>query len=238
MKLRHSVTAFLCALLVFGGAAQGYAAGAKSIAVLISTRGLVEIAKGDGDYQAAKFGDVLDDGDRIRTGQDGFASVVFTDDKTQIKVRPSTNITVNASREADYSLAKRVNMDVGQLFSDVQRQKGSMRVATPNSVASVKGTQFWVLVGGNGDSQVLTLQGVVQMTSLLTGQSVDVSGGGSATVGTDGAITTGSIGEGDVPGEEEPEGPTRTIEIRFKDEDGNEKTLTIEVYGEDEGETE
>lgn len=236
MTLRHRVTTLLlCGLLLLTAASQSMAAGAKSIAVLISTRGMVELAKGGGDFTSAKFGDVLDDGDRIRTGNDGFASIVFTDDKTQVKIRPSTTITVNASREQDYSLAKRVNMDIGQVFTDVQRQKGSMRVATPNSVASVKGTQFWVLVGGDGGSQVLTLEGVVQMVSLLTGQSVDVSGGNTATVGTDGTITTGTIGEGDLPEDEEPLGPSKTITIRFTDEDGNEKTLTIEVFDAPEG---
>ncbi len=215
-------------LLVMMATLPAAAQNAKAIAVLISTRGEVEFAKAQSSWGAAKFGVVFDDGDRLRTGTDGFASIVFTDDKSQIKIRPNTSITVNASRDPDYSLAKRVNMDVGQLFADVQKQKGSMRVATPNSVASVKGTQFWVLVSGTGESQLLTLQGVVEMLSLLTGQSVTVGSGNSATVSQGGGITTGTINPEDVPDLGEA-GPTRVIEIKFTGEDGTEKTLKIEI---------
>jgi hypothetical protein len=224
-RKRAWMVAFLLLLIATLPAA---AQNAKAIAVLISARGEVETAQGQNPWSTAKFGIVLDDGDRLRTGSDGFASIVFTDDKTQIKIRPNTTITVNATREPDYSLAKRVNMDVGQLFADVQQQKGTMRVATPNSVASVKGTQFWVLVSGTGQSQLLTLQGVVDMLSLLSGQSVTVGAGNSATVSQSGEITTGTINEEDIPDLGEVV-PTRTIEIQFTGEDGSQKTLKIEV---------
>ncbi|MFH0881846.1 MAG: FecR family protein [bacterium] len=221
-------------LLVLIATLPAWAQNAKSIAVLISTRGEVEVAQGQNPWGAAKFGVVLDDGDRLRTGTDGFASIVFTDDKSQIKIRPNTTITVNATRDPDFSLAKRVNMDVGQLFADVQQQKGTMRVATPNSVASVKGTQFWVLVSGTGQSQLLTLQGVVEMLSLLSGQSVNVGAGNSATVLEGGEITTGTITPEDIPDLGEL-GPTRVIEIHFTGEDGTQKTLKIEIQVPEEG---
>jgi len=229
MKIHGHYTIALVLLLLLVSTFSATAQDAKSIAVLISVRGLVEV-DANGEWTPAKFGQVLDDGARLRTGADGFASIVFTDDKTQVKFRPGTLVTLNATRDQeDYTLAKRVNMDVGQLFADVQEQKGSMRVATPNSVASVKGTQFWVLFG-SGQSQVLTLDGLVQVLSLVTGQSSDVGAGFQATVGDDGTITTGSIEEGQLPDTEDVGEPSKTIEIRFTDEDGNVKTMTIDVF--------
>lgn len=233
MKIRKNILVLFLLLftvsLVWAQAEQ-----AKSIAVVLVTKGDAETKKGDGKWDKLKFGAVLDDGDRIRTGDDGFVALVFTDDKSQVKIRPNSEITVNASRNPDYSMSKSVNVQIGELFADVTKQKGSFRVATPTSVASVKGTEFWVLVDENGETQVLTTEGIIELLSLITGETRDVIQGIVGTVAPDGSITIGDIEITNIP-ELPPELQNpQTIRINFIDENGNQKQLIIEYNNNEE----
>ncbi len=229
MKIRYLFKSIIGLMLLMEVCSTVLAAGTKAIAVVLTTKGTAEIRKVEAKaWTALKFGVVLDDGDRLRTGEDGFVALVFTDDKSQIKIRPATEITVNAERNADYSLAKSINMQIGELFADVKKQKGSLQVATPTSVASVKGTEFWVLVGPDGETQVLTLQGAIELLSILTGQQVEVIAGALGTVEVNGTITIGTYEVTRIPQlPEELQNPP-VIEINFRDANGNQKRLIIE----------
>lgn len=200
----------------------------KSIAVILTAKGDAELKKGDDPWKSANFGAVLNAGDKLRTGNDGFISIVFTDDKTQLKIRPNTAITVDGQRDEDYSISKRVNMELGELFADVTKQKGALQIATPTSVASVKGTEFWVIVNEDGSSQVLTLQGLIEMLSLITGQTVDVGAGMGANIDPSGSIEEVTLEDIDVPDFTEETFDLKSIEIRFLDDEGNEKTIIIQ----------
>ncbi len=216
-------------------AGSALAQGSKAIAIVLTAKGNAEVKKPGNDWTTLKFGVVLDDGDQIRTGDDGFVALAFTDDKSQLKIRPDTEITVNAQRQADYSLAKRVNMELGELFADVKKQKGSMQVATPTSVASVKGTSFWVLVDENGETNLLAIEGLIQFLNLISNESIDVSGGTTGFAGTDGSLETGSLEGMTIPEFLEETLGFRTIEIIFTDDEGNTKRLIInyQVEGEE-----
>ncbi len=222
---RTSVAAFaiLLVLLLTAGA---MADGAKAIAVVTVVQGKVEVNRGKG-WAKMSFGEVLDNGHQVRTGADGFISLVFTDDKSQIKIRPDTEITVTASRNDDYSLSKRVNMEVGELFANVTQQKGAMEVATPTAVASVKGTQFWVIVQPDGSTLQLTLEGLVGLLNTMTGEEIEVGEGFMGQVDPQGNMQTGGMEQGQIP-EIDDEGATDFIEIELEDENGNRRTLIIQ----------
>lgn len=209
--------------------------GAKAIAVVTTVRGNAELKKGEAEWAAATFGTVLDDGDKVRTGEDGFVALIFTDDRSQLKIRPNTTLTMYGERDEDYSIAKRVNMELGELLADVQQQKGSLQVATPTSVASVKGTEFWVVVQVNGETQVLTLEGLVELLNLSSGQTVEVSAGNQALSDLAGMIQTGEITEDQIPEFIQDNLEAQEIEIRFRDDSGEEKTLIIRFQGDEGG---
>jgi len=232
MKTNSIVRFALGVLLILCIGGTAWADGAKAIAVIVSVKGDSQVKKGEAAWTTARFGTVLDNDDQIRTGEDGFMALVFTDDKSQLKVRPFTELTLNGERDEEYNISKRVNMEIGELFADVTQQKGSLQVATPTSVASVKGTEFWVIVENDGETQLLTLEGIVEFISLLTGESVDVSSGGAAVATPNGDVTTSSIDETEIPDILEDLLELKTIEIRFIDEDGNEKVLTIQYQEE------
>ncbi len=178
MKTNRTLVLFTALMLIIAFSTSVLAQdGAKAIAVTLSVKGTVELKQGDGEWGPLKFGAVLNDGDRIRTGKDSYTALVFTDDKSQLKIRPESDISLNANRNEDHSLAKKVNIEVGELFAEVKQLKGTLQVATPTAVASVKGTVFWVIVNPDGSTMQLTLEGIVQLISNLTGQSIEVVAG-------------------------------------------------------------
>ncbi len=232
---RNMIIRFVATILViltFSGMAL--ADNAKAIAIIMTVKGDVEVKKGDAGWASAAFGTVLDDGDKIRTGDDGFLAIVFTDDKSQLKIRPGTEITLNGERDEDYNIAKRVNLEIGELFADVTKQKGSLQVATPTSVASVKGTEFWVIVQIDGVSQVMTLEGLVEFLSLETGQTIEVDAGTQALIDELGDITITEIADDDIPDMIDELLELKTIEVEFIDQDGNTKKLLLKYEEEQE----
>ncbi len=214
----------LCGLILFGSFA--FAENAKTIAVVTMVQGEAEYQKAGQNWKPLSFGLVLDDGDKLRTGTEGFIALVFTDDRTELKIRPNSDIVVTAQRNDDYSLNKRVSMEVGELFTNVSQQKGSMEVATPTSVAAVKGTQFWVMVNADGTTDVLTLEGIVDLMNLLSGLNMDVGQGQRGTSGADGDVGVGGYTAENLP-QFINEAMPKTIEIEYTDEEGNVRTLII-----------
>ncbi len=232
MRIVTHVFLLAACLLVFT-TGPVWADGAKTIAVVTMVQGKAEFKKGEQDWKQLSFGLVLDDGDQLRTGGDGFIAMVFTDDRTELKIRPDSDITVTAERNDDYSLNKRVSMEMGELFTNVSQQKGRMEVATPTSVAAVKGTEFWVLVNPDGTTQVLTLEGIVDLLNLLSGLNVDVGAGQQGTSGAGGGLDVGGYTAGDLP-QFMDEAMPQTIQIEYTDEEGNVRTLIINYQTEEE----
>ena len=209
-------------------------AGATTVAVALTVKGDAQIQKVDGDWKDITFGTIIDHGDKIRTGEDGFVALAFTDDKSQIKIRPNTEITIQAERNDDFSLAKRIEMQLGELYANVKKQRGDLKIATPTSVASVKGTEFWVMVDENGFTRVLTLEGIVSLLSQLTGEAQDIVAGNIGSIGEGGTLEMDGYSVAEVPEFEGDVPTTQTIEIEVYDADsGTMKTITIELEGGD-----
>ncbi len=208
--------------------------GPQSIAVVISVNGNVELLRGEDSWRALTFGAVLNDGDKIRTGAESYLAIIFTDDRSQIRIRPNTELTINAERRPDYSLDARLTMEIGELFADVREQKGRLQVATPTTVASVKGTQFWILVNQEGTTQVLTLEGLLELLNTVSGQVIDVGEGEIGTSDGLGDIILEVLGDDyNIPEWVGEDGAVDQIEIQFQDEDGTTRTLIIQYHEEE-----
>lgn len=216
---------------------EGWAAkGSKAIAIALKVKGKVDLVR-EGRTSKLGFGTPLDDGDVIRTGKEGFVTVMFTDDKSMIKLTEYTEVTIEGKRGAEGAIAKRVSMEIGELFAKVEKQRGTMEVATPTSVASVKGTEFWVIVDENGNTFIVTLEGLIDLINRLTGQGIQVAAAQRGEVDNQGNMNLQDVDPEDLPQDPDPErdeGPTRTIEIDLRDEEGNVRTIEIQ-YREPEG---
>jgi len=221
--------AVVAALFIANGALWGSTSG--GIAVTLKMKGVVTLTHG-GKTGALKFGTVLDSADVVTTGNDGMVTIMFTDDKSLIKLKPGTTVKIAGHRDNDGNIAKRVGIEIGELFAKVEKQKGVLEVATPTSVASVKGTQFFVLYDASGNTIVTTIEGLVALKNNVTGEEYQVKVAQKCEMQADGTITFETIDPADLPGDpdpQQPSAPTKTLNIQIKDQDGKTQTIQIQV---------
>lgn len=207
----------------------------KAIALALKSSGDVKFKKAGTDrILPLKFGSTLDDGDWIRTGDDGFVTLMFTDDKSQIKISAKTEVVIEGKRDANSNISKRVKMEVGQLLAKVQEQRGTLQIATPTSVASVKGTEFWVVVFEDGTTQVITLEGLVELLNTQSGRIVEVRAGQRGESDRNGNVNQDNPPRDQIPKDPDQDETTpHSIEIQIQDTDGRTKTINIEYEEKD-----
>lgn len=193
----------------------------KAVAYVVKALGKTQAKQGK-SWSNLNKGSRLFSGDEVKTSGDGYAAVMFLDDKSIVKVKPNSILKIQGTYEGK-SISKQLVMDVGELFVKVSKQKGSFQVATPTSVASVKGTEFWVLEGTSGTT-IVGLEGLIEVTNKITNQTANVGAGQTGKSNKTGDITVETTKDEDIPdaGELKEE-----IIIRFKDADGNEKEVKI-----------
>ncbi len=204
---------------------------ASKIAVVTKVFGKVNIeTSGQSGFNKLKSGTILSDGDRIKTGDNGFVAFIYIDDKSMVKVKEKTEIIVKGIRTIG-SISKQVNVDFGTLRAKVtKQQKGDFVVQSPTSVASVKGTDFWMISDPDIGDILIGLEGLVNLTNLLSGESSDVGSGMTGTSSVDGTVETSETDPDNIPNDPEAESTTGTqIEIEFEDSNGEIKTLLIDI---------
>ena len=206
--------------------ASGLQAANESIALVVKASGEAVRVTSANAEEALTTGMRLNDGDKLRTGTDGRVVLIFTDDKSQLKLVPETQIVLHGQRQGR-TVDKEVEMDLGTLWTRVSRGGSGMRIATPTSVASVKGTAWWTRIGEGGLTYVITEEGVVNLLSKKSGENVDVSLGRIGSSDDDGAEVRDATGDDT---EDLERGELRTIQIPLQDEDGRQSMLTIEYY--------
>tara|TARA_B100000029_G_scaffold143704_1_gene138945 strand:- start:2384 stop:3058 length:675 start_codon:yes stop_codon:yes gene_type:complete len=202
---------------------------ANKIAVATKVKGTVEIMP----VKKKKFnrltpGSILSDGDKIRTGAKGFTAIIFIDDKSTLKLKENSEIVINGQRSAA-SIAKKINMDIGTIRATVNKQDTDFVIQTPTSVASVKGTDFWLLSNPETGDQVIGLEGTIGLTNNETGQQVDVTQGMSGVSTPDGNLGLEETTESALPEDpsEELEGSSE-IKIYLEGPNGQQKVMIIE----------
>jgi len=215
-------------LIVFSVFFVSIAFGSK-IAVATKVKGLVEIMPiGKSEFFDLKAGTILSDGDKIRTGKSGFAAIIFIDDKSTLKLKGDTETVISGQRTAA-SISKKINMDSGTVRATVKKQNTDFVIQTPTSVASVKGTDFWLLTDPVAGDQVIGIEGIVGLMNNETGQEVDVNEGMSGTSTPDGNLGVSETDPSSIP--EDPsadqEGPSQ-IKIYLEGPNGEQKVMIIE----------
>ncbi|MCF7805787.1 MAG: FecR family protein [Candidatus Marinimicrobia bacterium] len=164
----------------------------ESIAITTKTTGSISFKRANQEEFSSglKIGTRINNNDQIKTGEDGYAVVVFLDDKSQLKVQPNSVVQIEgASAEDQEGISKRINVDTGKLKAEVAEQRrGDFVIATPTSVASVKGTIFWIIVDPVFGDQVVVESGNVELTNNVTGQSVTVESNQSGSSNQEGNV--------------------------------------------------
>ena len=198
----------------------------KLIAVTTKAKGDVTFRSWDSeDFNDLKPAELLNDGDHIQTGSDGFGALVYLDDKSTIKVKENTDFDVIGTRSKE-GISKRIKINTGTIKAKIQKGKaGGFIIETPTSVATVKGTEFWLVAAPDGD-RVFGLEGTVELTNTVSGDIVTVGSNETGTSLATGEINVATTVPEEIPAEIE-EQEINEFEIKFEGPDGNQKTMKI-----------
>jgi len=202
---------------------------ASKIAVATKVNGDVEIMPVDTkDFSKLKPGTVLSDGDKIRTGNSGFAAIIFIDDKSILKLKGNSEATI-AGQRTSASISKKINMDSGTVRATITKQNVNFVIQTPTSVASVKGTDFWLLSDPISGDEVIGLDGIVNLTNNETGEEVDVTEGNSGISNPDGSVGLEETDPNSIPDDpsDDQEGPSQ-LRIYLDGPNGEQKVIVID----------
>ena len=114
-------------------------------------------------------------------------------------------------------------------FSTVKKQNTDFVIQTPTSVASVKGTDFWLVSDPETGDQIIGIEGIVGLVNNETGQEIDVSEGMSGLSTPDGNVGLTETDPSSIP--EDPsddiEGPSQ-VKIYLEGPNGEQKVMIIE----------
>jgi hypothetical protein len=205
---------------------------AQPIAIATKAMGTVEINKNaQPGYISLKAGTILEDGDGIRTGSDGFVLLIFIDDKSQLKVKEDSEVTISGKKIAS-TISKNVRMNNGTVRAEVNKQrKGEFVIQSTTSVASVKGTDFWFIANSEVGDMIIGLEGIVDLFNVISGLNVDVTAGNTGTSDSNGNIDVNETNQNTIP-EDPTEGDAPVgdqIEIEFEGPNGEIKKLIIDI---------
>ena len=201
----------------------------NKIAVATKVKGPVEIMPiGKKGFSDLEPGTILSDGDKIRTGPSGFTAIIFIDDKSTLKVKDNSEVVITGKRTAS-SISKKINMDEGTIRATVKKQNTDFVIQTPTSVASVKGTDFWLVSDPETGDQIIGIEGIVGLVNNETGQEIDVSEGMSGLSTPDGNVGLTETDPSSIPDDpsDEIEGPSQ-VKIYLEGPNGEQKVMIIE----------
>lgn len=165
--------------------------------------------------QPAKPGQAINNGDALRVGAQGFAVIIFIDDRSVVKVRENTEFEF-----VDSPNTRTLNIEQGTILNNVTKEgrTKTFRVETPVSVASVKGTEFAAIIDPGGVDNFIGKSGNFDVMNMITGQTVSVGPGQKAISNALGNLMQAPASPGDYPGDPEGEAPEEPEEELEEDE--------------------
>lgn len=216
-KFKLASIAFLIAVSMVTLKSDGIFAETRDIAIVLKITGTARVKSGQSNWENLQKGRRLQDGDRVRTGAESLVALVFTDDKSMMKIRSNSEVAFSGERQ-EKGILKRLSMNVGQMWAKVNPTGAGFRIETPSGVAAVKGTEFYTLVDEFGNTVVIGLEGLLELINQL----------GSILVGEG---QTGTMSKTNAPGVKDTEkfddwaqtGDDKSLSIEFESEDGNTK---------------
>jgi len=169
--------------------------GAEKVAVATKVSGQVSLTNVQNQTLPLRKGTVLNDGEKIESGSDGLAVILFLDDKSIIRVQKNTILSISGEVTGvggSRAIGKRISIENGKMRAQITEQRGEFQIITPTSVASVKGTDFWITVDPVIGDIFLGVDGLIEVENLISGDVIEVGGGQVGSSLTDGTteVTT------------------------------------------------
>ena len=224
MKLIIKLVLIFCSFLFLkGGSLQ--AQSNDDVAIILKSKGKVKVQKEKiKDWHDGIRGFRLDSGDIVKTYEQSLAAVMFTDDKSLLKVRDNSTLAIRGKR-GNKTISKRITFTLGNFWIKVSKQKSKLVIETPSGIAAVKGTEFYGVVDGDGNAMIIVIEGIVQLINKLgdalvkAGQTGKLIKGKPPEVFPTDPKTTLNWAEEDKS--------TNELQFEFEDSDGNKKNLKI-----------
>lgn len=215
----------VCLMSIFALTIQAQDSKAPAAAVL-KVKGKVMLLSSPKDQEgsAAKIGAMVFPGVSIKTGEDGLAMIKMLEDNSIIRIAPRSQLVVRPSKSGDAS-GKKARVENGSvLFNITRKMTGSkFDVETPTSVATVKGTRFWIIVGPDGSAKVITLEGLLSLLNINSNTAKDV-GEGQTGMTSGNTLTVNSTNLKDIPSDFQE----NNLRLKFQDDKGETRELNID----------
>ena len=175
------------------------------VAAISKVKGDVKIRPGNvRKYESAYKGQMVRDGDWIKTDYGVFLGIIFLDG-SKIKIHENTEIEIKSSRITAKELRTKMFLAEGETYGDIANQgRGQFEIETPTAVASVKGTELDVNFDFNEEVTTLTVvEGLVEFGNELG--TITASTMEAAQVSEDEEVEVYQITESELPTWQEEE---------------------------------
>lgn len=147
--------------------------------------------KGTGmdDWEEAKVGIPLNDGEEVRTGFRSLALILFTDGSGIMRVRENSILHIYG-KEDERKIDKNTFIEKGKISFEVSKQEDEeFKFTTPTVVASIRGTNGNIDVRDDSTTAVSVGRGLIELAATMGSRSTSsVSGGNTAVIDTRGNI--------------------------------------------------
>ena len=136
---------------------------APSAATVLNMEGTVQV-QDDQAWRTLEDGEPLENGDRVRTGENSTLHLLLADGSSLV-LGPNSEATLDSLGTGAEGSQTLIGLVHGLVNAMVEHLKAGSRfeVSTQDAVAAVKGTDFEVSVGVDLGSQVTVNNGVVQL---------------------------------------------------------------------------
>ena len=206
--LSNRTTSILFSLLLFVAlAGNGIAQNVDQAALALKKRGEVfrKPAGFNTTDEQVEVGSWFSDFDSVRTEAASFLAILFTDDKSILKMKENTRLTIQGSTTPSQKI-RQIRINMGSIKTKISPQiDGKYEIISPVSVASVKGTEFWVTVDPSGTDTFIGLEGTVDILNIESGQTMLLSAGMTITSSWTGTMNINPTDPATIPSDPDTE---------------------------------
>lgn len=184
----------------------------------------------ESDWELAKTGTPLSDGEEVKTGSRSLALVLFTDGSGILRVRENSLLHVYGKAEKE-SLSKNTFIQRGELGFEINKVGDEeFKFTTPTAVASIRGTAGYIGVGEDSTTTIVVEEGIVEVESTTgEGERKSINAGSTASINNRGTVTLNTSSDED-KNKLNSTKRTSTETIKIETDEG---TIEIEYYTDD-----
>ncbi len=198
-------------------------------AITITTKGDITLTHLKNTARLKKA-DLLYNEDELTSADKSFAAFKFIDGSGIIKLFPNSDIIINTKKEGG-KLSKNTFISKGSLLSKVNKHFGVFDVETPTTVASIKGTKFYLQYLESGETVLYTIEGSILFSNKMNGKSAYVHKGEVGKSNGSGEIIVKKFSPKDLPKGVNDQffKENKTLNIQMRNANGDIKQINIEL---------